>query len=322
LIAISSGLKRALRLAILAAFLALPLFYHNQYFYQVAILVGLYMVLTMAMHVMLTETGLVMLGQAGFYAVGAYTAALLALRLNMPFGLTFIAGGLAATLLGLVLGLPLLRMSGLFFGLISLSFAEIVRLVCVAWVDVTRGPMGLPRIPRPQILGLQFSTQNEPYFVLMALFVIASYIVVRWLLNTNLGVMLRATRDNPDAAESIGINVRLVRLLSLVVGCFLSGLAGSFYAHFYAYVGPSSFTWNQSLLVLTMSMIGTFAGLPGALLAAAILTIAPELLRPLALYRQVFYGVLLIVLILYGRKLFNVHIPTRLGVRRWRDSRG
>jgi branched-chain amino acid transport system permease protein len=285
-----------------ALLLVLPFVYHDQYVYQVAILAGIYMVLNMAMYLMLGQAGLVMLGQAGFYGLGAYVAALLALNLGLPFLVTFLAGGVAAALLALVVGIPSLRLRGIYFALMSLGFAEIVRLVTVVWIDVTRGPMGLPGIPRPELLGVTFSSNNEPYFFLMVLFVAVTYIAMRWIERSSLGLSLRAIRGDDQAAASLGINVYRARLVAFTAGCFFTGLVGAFYAHFFAYVGPSNFTWNESLLVLTMSMLGAFAGLPGALLAALLLTVAPELLRPLALYRQVFYAILLLLLVIHGQR--------------------
>jgi branched-chain amino acid transport system permease protein len=302
------AISRRLWIPFVVLLLSLPFYYHNQYVYQVSILAGIYMVLNMAMHLMLGQTGLVMLGQAGFYGLGAYVAALTALRLGWPYPLPFVAGGVAAALLALVVGLPSLRLRGIYFALMSLAFAEIVRLITVVWMDVTRGPMGLPGIPRPSLFGIKFSSANEPYFLLMVLFVAGIYWAMNWLQRSSFGTALRAISGNDDAAASLGINVFRMKLVSLVIGCFITGLVGAFYAQFFAYVGPSSFTWNESLLVLTMSMLGSFAGLPGALVAAALLTVAPELLRPLALYRQVFYAVLLLVLVIYGRQL---RLPTR-----------
>jgi branched-chain amino acid transport system permease protein len=288
---------------VVTVLLILPFVYHNQYIYQVAILAGIYMVLNMAMYLMLGQSGLVMLGQAGFYGLGAYVAALTALRLGWPYPLPFLAGGVAAALLALVVGLPSLRLRGIYFALMSLAFAEIVRLITLVWMDVTRGPMGLPGIPRPAIFGLTFSSENEPYFIVMVLLVTAVYLGVNWLQKSSFGTAMRAVSGHDDAAASLGINVFRMRLVAFVIGCFITGLAGAFYAQFFAYVGPDSFTWNESLLVLTMSMLGAFGGLPGTLLAAAALTVAPEILRPLALYRQVFYAVLLLVLVIYGQQI-------------------
>lgn len=288
--------------------LLLPLVYHDQYVYQVAILSGLYMILTMAMYLMLGQGGLVMLGQAGFYGLGAYVAALLALRLHWPFAATFLAGGVAAALFALMVGIPTLKLKGLYFALVTLAFAEIARLVTLVWLDVTRGPMGLPGIPRPRLLGITFSAQNEPYFFLMVLLVAGVYLLLRWIERSKLGLSLRAIKGHDEAAASVGINVYRNRLIAFVVGCFLTGLAGAFYAHFFTYVGPSNFGWDQSLLVLTMSMLGAFWGLPGSLIAAALLTVLPEVLRPLALYRQVLYGVLLLVLVTRGQQLSRLRL--------------
>lgn len=300
--------RNILLLLVLLFLLSLPLFFHDQYIYQVAILAGIYMVLTMGMYLMLSETGLVMLGQAGFYAIGAYVAALLALKLNLPFPVTFIAGGLACALVAFIMGLPSLRVKGVYFALVTMSFAEIVRIITKVWVNLTGGPLGLSRIPRPKLFGVAFSTENEPYFLLMVLLVVGVYLLCRRISRSTLGISFRATRDDDVGAASIGINPFRQRMIVFVIGCFITGLAGAFYAQFYVYVGPSNFTWSQSLLVLTMAMIGFFWGLEGCLFIAALLTVLPEVLRPLALYREVMYGILLVLIIIYGQQIARLRL--------------
>jgi len=293
----------------------LPFFFHNQYILQIANLSSIYIILNLAMHLMMGEAGLINLGQAGFYGLGAYAAALLALEFNLPFPITFLAGGLISAFVGFVVALFSMKLKGLYFALISLSVAEIIRIITLVWMDVTRGPMGLPGIPRPKLFGYSFPSNNEPYFILMVILVLITYLTMYWIQHSNFGLALNTIRDSEHAAASLGINVFWNKTIAFVIGCFFTGLAGSFYAHFFTYVGPT-FGWHQTMLVLTMSMLGALAGLPGAVMAAILLTTLPEILRPLAMYRQVFYGVLLIVLIIYGQSYLGQRLKRRLKVDR------
>ena len=153
-------------LPILGALLLFPLFVKSEYILNVAVLAGIYVILTMGLNITNGWTGLMSFGYAAFYGIGAYTAAILATRYGMPFWLTFAAGGLVAGVFGVAIALPTLRLKGIFLALITIGFQEIVFLVTLNWTSLTRGPMGIPGIPPPAIGGYSFNS-NRDFFYLM-----------------------------------------------------------------------------------------------------------------------------------------------------------
>src|SRR5512140_1062438 len=164
---------------ILGALLAFPLLVKSEYLLNVGVLAGIYVILTMGLNITNGWTGLMSFGYAAFYGIGAYTAAILATRYGMPFWLTFAAGGLVAGLFGVAIALPTLRLKGIFLALITIGFQEIVFLVTLNWITLTRGPMGIPGIPPPTIFGYAFSSNREYFWLILALTVVAIFAVDR-----------------------------------------------------------------------------------------------------------------------------------------------
>jgi branched-chain amino acid transport system permease protein len=275
-----------------------PVISGNSYYYQVATMCGIYCLFTISVNLVTGFTGQLTLGQVAFYAIGAYASTILAMNLSVPVLLAMVLGGLIAAVFGLLIGFPALRLSGVYLGIATLGFAEIVRQASLIWIDLTRGPLGIPGIPRPGIFGYVIDSGFD-YFVLILVILTLVYIAVDRLTKSKVGLVFLSIREDETAAESIGINIAFYKVLAFVISAFIAGIAGAFMAHFITYISPSNFTSAESFLVLSMYVLGGPASLPGSIGGAVVLTVASEALRFLQGYRQIFYGVLLITIILF-----------------------
>ena len=236
-------------------------------------------------------------GHAAFYGIGAYTAAILTVTYHVHFLIAFLAAGIVAGLFGLLLGLPVLKLKGYYFTIITMVFCEIIRVVELNWMSLTRGPLGIMAIPKPAIFGYVFSTPHRIYFFMLVL-VVLSTLTVRNLMNSRIGYAILAIRDDELAAEAMGIHVFRYKMIVFIISSLMVGLAGAFYAAYTSYIDPSSFAAAQSNNMLVMVIFGGLGNTVGSFIGAIVLTVLPELLRGVSQYRQLIYGVLLVVLMM------------------------
>ena len=284
-------------LGLLVAALAAPAFISNQYILQVMIFVGLYMVLVLSLNLLNGYIGLLAIGHAAFYGIGAYTSAKLSLGLGLPFPVTFIMAGVVTSLFGYVLGRPTLGLSGIYLALATLGFNVIVWLVFLNWVDFTNGPLGIMDIPAPNLFGYIIETRTEYYYLCLAMVVFTLFTMHR-LVTSRFGRALVAIREDELAARASGINTTKYKIQAFMISAFYAGLAGSFYAHFVKYVSPDSFTHMESFSILAMLALGGGGNLAGPVVGAAILATVPELFRFLHEYRMFVYGGVLVAVML------------------------
>lgn len=275
-----------------------------EYFLHILVIAGIYVILTLSLNLVVGYTGLAALGHAAFSCVGAYASSLLALNYGVSPWLGLLIGACTAAMLGVVVGAPSLRLKGDYLALATFGLGVIVYSVAKNWMAVTRGPMGLPGIPGFSIFGVQIS-EVWSYLILVAVFVVLTYVVMRRVVESPFGRILRAIRDDELAALAMGKNVNKYKMLVFVVGAFFAGMAGSLYAHYITFIDPSSFTVMESISILLMVVFGGMGSLKGSFVGAAILVILPELLRFVGMpssvaapLRQMIYGLLLIVLML------------------------
>lgn len=282
--------------AVLTVFLILwPLFINNQYYLRVATNVGLAVILASSLNIIIGFTGMFSLGHAAFYGIGAYTSALLATRLGVPFWLGLPAAAIVAGFFGALIGLATLRLRAVFLAFTTLGFGEITRIVILNWRSFTRGPLGIAGIPIPTFFGITFNRYMYYYFVLILVAVVLGAI---WrMYNSRIGRALIAIREDETAARSMGINVFGFKVLAFTMACALAGLAGSFFAHFQRFISADSFVSNVSFEIITMVALGGTGSIGGAVTGAVILGLFPEVFRFLAQYRQVIYGLILISVI-------------------------
>lgn len=289
--------------------LAFPAFYQGQpYWVHVAVMSLIYVLMALGLNIMAGSAGLISLGHAAFYAVGAYTSGLLATRLGLPFWVTLPVAGLAALVFGLVLGLPALRVRGHYLALVTIAFGIVVNLT-ITNLSWTGGPNGVVNIPPPHLGGYSF---NEPlrlggwslpfqanYYYLALLLV---YLAVRLAVNLNrspLGLTWNAIREDQIAAECYGIDLSAGKLLAFAVGSFLAGVAGAVYASLAGFISPESFAQTISTLVLSMVILGGLDSVPGVVAGAVLLTVIPEKFRVMDDYRLLLYGVVIILMLLF-----------------------
>ena len=289
------------------------LFWDTPYVMRVAVLALLYGSLTVSLNLVNGYAGLFSLGHAAFYGIGAYTSGLLAVRLGLSFPITFLAAGGVAMLFGALLSLPAVRLRGIYLAIVTLAFAEIVRLMLINMQWLTRGPFGLPGIPVPTFLNYSI-TSDGGVFVLALLLLLTTIYVVEQIMAHRPGQALLAIREDESAAAACGINVFRYKVMALAIAAFMAGLAGSLYAHYTRFISPDSFTLNESFSILAMLVLGGMGSTGGALLGAIVLTAIPELFRFAADYRMLIYGITLTLVILVrpqgilGRDVFARHI--------------
>ncbi|MBX3063676.1 MAG: ABC transporter permease [Anaerolineae bacterium] len=281
---------------LIAVAIALPLVLKNPYPLQVLTNAWLLGMIALSVTLVTGTAGQTALGQAGFVAIGAYTSALLVLRLHFPFELALICAGLFAAALGTLLVLPAFRLRAHYVAIATIGIGEIVSQVILNWQAVTNGPLGLTRIPPPTFFGYQTFLAQDVYWYSLALLLLV--MLLQWrLVKSALGRIWRAIREDDVAAQAYGINLNRYKALAFAVSAFIAGLSGAFTAHMYTYINNETFGTSTSILALTMAILGGMGNIFGAVVGALALTILPELSRDLAEYRYLLYGLVLVLLI-------------------------
>jgi branched-chain amino acid transport system permease protein len=268
------------------------------YWFRVTTTIGVFAILTMSANVVTGSTGLMSLGHAGFYGIGAYTAALLATKLQWSFLVTLPVAGAVTAVFGILLALPTMRLIGIYFAVATLGLGEIIHLTLLNWVDFTRGPMGISAIPGITLGGLFESSDIVNYYAVAVVAVITAFVLGR-LTHSYYGNALRAVREDDQCAASMGLNVVRLKIQSFAFACFFAGVAGALWAHTTGYISPGDFRFSESILILAMLVVGGLGSLPGAVLGAVILLGLPEVLRPIGDYRMIVVGCVMFFSILF-----------------------
>ena len=270
----------------------------------VAILAGIYAILAVSLNLTVGFTGMLNLGHAAFFGIGAYTAALLTKSLGWPFLPAFLAAGILAAIAGILIGIPSLHLRGDYFAIATLGFGEIIRALLKNWQGLTRGPLGIPGIPKPS-LGISFASPVAFFFLTFAAALLAFWLVHR-IIHSPFGRILRAIREDELAAEALGKNTRAYKITALALGAFFASWAGSLFAHHITFIDPSSFTFTETVVILSMVILGGLASNAGSVLGAGIIVLFLELVRFFefptfieAGLRQLIFALLLILLMLF-----------------------
>ncbi len=288
-------------LLIIAVFVAVPLFVTNMYYLQVLVFIGIYVILTLSLNLLNGYVGLLSIGHAAFYGIGAYASAKLAIELQLPWVLSMVGAGVTAGGCGYLIAKPTLRLSGIYMTLVTLGFNMILFLVLQNWMSFTNGPLGIMDIPPPSILGYVVSSRLQYYYLILILVLLTVFSLQR-LMTCRFGRALTAIRENELAAEATGVDTTRYKIQAFVLAAFYAGIAGSFYAHFVKYISPDSFTINESFILLAMLAFGGPGNLLGPMAGAAALILVPEVFRPLQEYRMFVYGGILIAMMLVRRQ--------------------
>jgi branched-chain amino acid transport system permease protein len=340
---------RAVAPALLVLALLLP-FGGSRYYVDLATLVLTYIMLGWGLNVVVGLAGLLDLGYVAFYAVGAYSYALLAVDFGLGFWTCLPLAGILAAFWGVLLGFPVLRLRGDYLAIVTLAFGEIIRIVLNNWVSLTNGPNGITGIPRPTLFGLTFSMDGGPgsfagffnmepetiqrviylYYVILGLALLTNWFTLR-LRRTPLGRAWEALREDETACRSLGINVTNTKLTAFAIGAMFGGFAGAFFATRQAFISPESFTFIESATVLAIVVLGGLGSQLGVALAAIVMVGGLELLRSflsfladqmgsplfagvaneLPLYRMLVFGLaLVVVMVLRPRGMVSTRTPT------------
>lgn len=273
----------------------------QDYVLNLLVLMSLYAVLAMTLNMLIVQAGLFSVAHAAFYGIGGYATALLTTQAAWGALAAAGAGVLLAVLVSLVVSAVSLRIHEDYLVIASFGLQVIVTSILLNWIEVTGGPMGVARIPRPELFGVQV-TSREGFLALGAGLVALTLATLWRLVASPFGRTLRAIREDAVAAQSLGKNVAAFKVWAFVIAAAFAALAGSLYAHYVRFVSPADFTIHQSILVLSMVIVGGMGNLAGAAIGAALLLLVPEALRFLALpsqvlgpMQQIVYGALLIV---------------------------
>lgn len=284
----------------------------STYFIHLGVIVGIFAILAMSLNLALGYTGLINLGHIAFYGVGAYTSAVLTTAYGLPFWAGVVIGSILAGLLGLILTLITTRLKGDYFSLGTLGFAFVMYAVFLNWMSVTRGPLGIPGIKRPELFGWMVKTNTEYLFLVVGILaLVAGFLFL--LTRSRYGKLLEAVRDDALGAQSIGKNIFRLKIQAVVISAMIAGIAGSLYAHYISFIDPSTFYLNDIVIIVTIVIVGGLASMKGSLVAAAIILLLPEMLRFVDMppsmigpVRQMLYAVLLIGILMFRpRGLFG-----------------
>nr|WP_321272082.1 high-affinity branched-chain amino acid ABC transporter permease LivM [uncultured Tolumonas sp.] len=311
-------LYRTLQLCLLVAILVIPCF-GSRNLLDLGTLILIYVMLGLGLNIQVGLAGLLDLGYVGFYAIGAYTYALL----NQYFGLSFwealpLAGGMSA-LFGFVLGFPVLRLRGDYLAIVTLGFGEIIRILLNNLTTITGGPNGISSIPKPSLFGLEFSRRAENggqtfheffgihydanykiifLYVMAVLLVLFTLFVINRLLRMPLGRAWEALRDDEIACRSLGLNPTVIKLTAFAIGAAFAGFAGSFFAARQGFISPESFTFMESAIILAIVVLGGMGSLRGVVIAALVMTVLQQS-QLFSEYRMLIFGILMVVMMLW-----------------------
>jgi len=287
--------------------LILPLLLTSNLLRHFLVLIGINIILVLSLDMVVGHTGLTSLGHAGFMGIGAYTCALLVMKHNFPFFIALAAGMLHAGIFGALVGYPSLRLKGHYFVIVTFICGIVFNLFFTNLVEITKGPMGLPGIPPPQIgLGENFSIRiasKLSYYYLVLVFIFLLVYIKYRCYNSRMGRSLLSIREDEDLARSVGIRTHYYKVTIFVISTAFAGLAGGLYAHYFRFIGPESFTMLHSFDLFVMNLVGGAGTILGPIIGPLLLTIIDELsqfFKPeLA---RILFGVFLILIILYMPK--------------------
>ena len=288
----------------------------NRYIMDLAILVMTYIMLGWGLNIVVGLAGLLDLGYVAFYAVGAYSYALLAEYFGFSFWLALPVAGILAAFWGLILGFPVLRLRGDYLAIVTLAFGEIIRIVLLNWYWFTGGPDGLSGIPRPSFFGIEFDRSPDGFaavfglsyspmhriiflfYVILILALITNFVTMR-LRRLPIGRAWEALREDEIACRALGINTRNTKLTAFAIGAMFGGFAGSFFATRQGFISPESFVFMESALILAIVVLGGLGSQVGVVIAAVVMIGGFEIFRDLAEFRMLVFGLLMVVIMVW-----------------------
>lgn len=281
---------------IVALSFLLPSFVKNFYWLGIFNLILIYSILCLSLNLIFGFTNLLSVGHAAFYGIGAYTTAILLTRYHFPFLPSLLLSGLIAVFIGFLLSMTTSRVKGDYFTVITIVFGEIFRLIMQNWVSFSGGAVGVVGIPAPQFFSWRIISEKDFYFLGLILFWF-TYITLSLLVKSKFGRAFIAIREDELAASTMGINNVMYKILSFSIGCFYAGLAGSYYAVYNTAIAPSSFTLDESCLMIIMVVLGGIGNLSATIPGVIVMLVATEVFRPLYHYRLLLIGLIMVIVL-------------------------
>lgn len=273
----------------------------------IVIYIGIYTILSLGLNLVAGYTGLLSLCQAAFFGIGAYTAAILLTGTGMSFWPALLIAGVLASLFGLLLGLPTLRLKGDYLAIATLGFGEIVRNVIKNWDSLTRGPMGINNIPAPQVFSFRLEPTNKILYVLLIwTFTALTYFIIRRIVRSRYGRALEAIREDEIAAVAMGINATKYKIIAFMISSFFAGIAGALWAAYNQSVDPETFSFMLSIMLLCMVVLGGMGNNTAVIAGSIIVVTLSELPRLLGFSsyippqtNQMLFGLLLVLMMIF-----------------------
>lgn len=266
---------------------------NSSYFITIFVMIAIYAITSMALNLLIGFGGQMSVGHAGFLSVGAYSVAILTAKFGLPFLLVLPLSGVITGIIGLVIGLPAVRLSGHFLAVVTLGFGLSIPQIALNWDTLTGGYSGLP-LSRPTWL----STDLQLFYA-----IVISTVIITWLihniLKSRMGRAFVAIRESEVAAQATGIDVAFYKTIMFVISAFFTGLAGGLYGYWIGFVSPNDFTAITSFLLLAMIVVGGLASIPGAIIGAIVFTVLPELTRSFIGVTNIIIGLAVVLIILF-----------------------
>ncbi|MCG8560607.1 MAG: high-affinity branched-chain amino acid ABC transporter permease LivM [Hyphomicrobiales bacterium] len=313
-------------IVLLAVAVTLPFLpFTDRYIMDVAIMVMTYIMLGWGLNIVVGLAGLLDLGYVAFYAVGAYSYALIATHFDVSFWVALPLAGALAGIWGIILGFPVLRLRGDYLAIVTLAFGEIIRVVLINWYSLTNGPDGISRIPRPTFFGLELKRSGEMtfhkffgidfspmqrivflYYIILVMALITNYVTIR-LRQLPVGRAWEALREDEIACRSLGINTRNTKLTAFAIGAMFGGFAGSFFATRQGFISPESFTFIESAIILAIVVLGGMGSQIGVVIAAVVMMGGFELFRELEEFRMLMFGFAMVAIMVWRPRGLIAH---------------
>jgi len=275
-----------------------PFIVTNIYYLHLLNISLIMIILAIGLNLLTGYAGQISIGHAAFYGIGAYTSAILTIRLGISFWLALPLSGITAAFVGYLVGRPTLKLKGAYLAIASIGIGEITQLVMTNWTSFTGGALGIKGVKSPDFLGVSLDSDVR-YFYLLVIIAFLCFFLTSRIINSELGRAFRAIKEEEVAAQFMGIDIARLKVMVFVVSTFLAGIAGSLFAHLEGYVSPYGFGFNQSIGFLIMILAGGLGYKSGPIIGVIILTFAREFFRFFNEYQLVIYGVLLISIIVF-----------------------
>jgi branched-chain amino acid transport system permease protein len=282
-----------------------PIVFSDIYLVHIFTMCCIYAVLVSSWDILSGYGGMFSFGHPIFFGFGGYVSALLALKLGVSPWIGLFIGGGAASLIGFLIGLPVLRLKGSYLAIVTLSFMIIAHSVCTHWTSLTQGPTGLsgiPNLPNIHALGIHINfdgIDRIPHYYAAALILILSVFIQMKFVNSSIGIHLLAIREDEDAAQAVGVNAARCKLIAFLITSFLAGLAGGFYGNFITVLSPGVFGFDIMITIMTMSLLGGAGTTFGPIIGAFVLTFVAEFLREFGDIHLLLYGLFIIFAITF-----------------------